>query len=125
MPGMRDLSDEFKLSVRSIGEVFQALGAMVARLAIDRRVRFRGKKPTRAAVINAAILYLDSLAPEEWERALAAGMRRLEELLESNGSAGPDGGAPEPAPPKRVELTVEDATPPPASARPVRRVKGG
>ncbi len=122
---MRDLSDEFKLSVRSTGEVFQALGAIVSRLAVDRRVRFRGKKPTRAAVVNAALLYLDSLPPEQWEQALAAGMRRLEELLESNGSTGPDGTEPEAAPPKRVELTVEDATPPPPSAKPVRRVKGG
>jgi len=122
---VRDLTDEFKLSVRSIGEVFQALNAMVSRLAVNRRVRFRGKKPTRAAAVNAALLYLDSLPPEQWEQALAAGMRRLEQLLEANGPTGPDGTEPEPAPPKRVELTVEDATPPPASAKPVRRVKGG
>jgi len=123
---MRDLTDEFKLSVRSIGEVIEALGAIVNRLAVTRRLRFRGKKPTRAAVVNAAVLYLESLAPPERERALAAGMERLERLLEVDPTGGSNGeeAAAGPAPPKRVRLTVADAGPQ-ASGKPVRRKKGG
>jgi hypothetical protein len=121
---MKDLTDEFKLSVRSTAEVFQALGGMVTRLAVTRRVRFRGKKPTRAAVVNAALLYLDSLSQEQWEQALSIGMRRLEQILESD-TLGEVTTAPaeEAAPSKRVTLEVEDVTPP-ASGKPVRRIKG-
>ena len=119
---MRDLTDDFKLCVRSIGEVTGALAVMVNRLAMARRTRFRGRKPTRAAVVNAALLYLDSLDPAERERALALGMARLEKLLEFDPAAGAD--APAPPPPRRVELAVEDAATPP-SRKAVRRKKGG
>ena len=122
---MRDMTDEFKLSVRSIAEVFQALGGMVTRLAVTRRVRFRGKKPTRAAVVNAALLYLDSLPQAEWEKALSIGMRRLEEMLASDPmDEVPTAPAEEAGtPPKRVTLEVEDVTTP-TSGKPVRRIKG-
>ena len=125
---MKDLTDEFKLSVRSVAEVFAALGTMVHQLKANRRVRFRGKKPTRAAVVNAALLYLESLPPEQWERALDQGLRRLEGILEA------DEPAPAPAststttsaPSKRVSLKVEDVSPAPAPAKPAaRRKKGG
>jgi len=121
---MRDMTDEFKLSVRSIAEVFQALGGMVTRLAVTRRVRFRGKKPTRAAVVNAALLYLDSLPPEQWEQALSIGMRRLEQILASDPTeeVKPAPTEEASAPPKRVTLDVEDVTTP-ASGKPVRRIK--
>lgn len=130
---MRDLSDEFKLSVRSIPEVYRALGEIVSQLAVGRRVRFRGKKPTRAAVVNASLLYLDSLPAEEWERVLVIGLQRLEEILASNESPGPSqpvGPEPPPTPsppkrvarPKRVQLDVSDVSPPP-SDKPVGRKK--
>ncbi len=119
---MRDLTDEFKLSVRSTPEVFQALTSIVTRLAVDRRVRFRGKKPTRAAVVNAAMLYLDSLAPADWERALSAGMAQLERILGSEDittEAAPQAEPGPPAIPQRVEMEVEDVSPSPA--KPSRR----
>jgi len=124
LPTMRDLTDEFKLSVRSAPEVFQALGSIVTRLTVTRRVRFRGKKPTRAAVVNAALLYLDSLAPVDWERALADGMVRLERILESDDIPAGDPAQTEvgpPAAPQRVEMEVQDVSPPPA--KPNRRSK--
>ena len=89
---MRDLTDEFKLSVRSVAEVFAALNGMVTRLAVSRRLRFRGRKPTRAAVVSAALLYLESLPPEEWERALACGLSRLEAILGDDPADGPSPG---------------------------------
>lgn len=121
---MKDLTDEFKLSVRSAPEVFQALGSIVTRLAVTRRVRFRGKKPTRAAVVNAALLYLDSLAPADWERALADGMVRLERILESDEIESTDPVQAEVAStpaPQRVEIEVQDVSP--APAKPKRRSK--
>ncbi len=35
----KDLSDEFKLSVRSTSEVAEVLGVMVPRIAMDRSIR--------------------------------------------------------------------------------------
>jgi hypothetical protein len=85
---MRELSDEFKLSVRSIFEVFEALSRVVTRLAGDRSIRFREKgkekRPTRAAVVSALILWFAE-QPEGQQRAvLVRGMDRLNELLDSD-----------------------------------------
>lgn len=125
---MKDLTDEFKLSVRSVPEVFEALGTMVHRLKAGRQIKFRDKKPTRAAVVNAALLYLASLPPEEWERALSTGLRQLEDVLAPEGAApaAPAAPAARPAAPKRVRLKVEDVSPAPAPAKAApRRKKGG
>lgn len=145
---MRDLTDEFKLSARSTPEVFLLLGQMVDRLKADRRVRFRGKKPTRAALVNAALLYLDTLPQAEWEKALQVGLTRLERILaedEPTAATGTESAeapaaavaAPEaaPAPARRaaprqaatparaVDLTVADVSPEPAAAKPAGRRK--
>jgi hypothetical protein len=127
---MRDLTDEFKLSARSTPDVFVMLGRMVDRLKADRRVRFRGKKPTRAAVVNAALIYLDTLPPSQWEQAITIGFRRLEEILSEDDAAGvtqaePPAGIPElkVADSKRVGLTVEDVSPEAASEKPASRRK--
>jgi len=127
---MKDLTDEFKLSVRSVPEVFEALGTMVHRLKAGRQIKFRDKKPTRAAVVNAALLYLASLPPEEWERALSTGLRRLEDVLTEGAAPAPaaaaEAPAARPAAPKRVRLKVEDVSPAPAPAKAApRRKKGG
>jgi hypothetical protein len=122
---MKDLTDEFKLSVRSTPEVFEALGAMVHRLRAGRKLKFRDKKPTRAAVVNASLLYLFSLPPEEWERALGVGLSRLEAALQSEETAAP---APEPTKalvPKRVRRKVEDVSPPPKTKPTAQRKRGG
>lgn len=86
MQVMRELSDEFKLSVRTIAEVFQGLTMLVARLASDRSIRFREKgkekRPTRAAIVSALILWLDAQSDADQRRIVADGMRRLNDLLE-------------------------------------------
>lgn len=81
MLAMRDLTDQFKLSVRSTGEIFEIVGAMVSRLRTTGDIRFRGKNVTREALVNAALLYLDQLPHEQKVAALDAGMKRLEGIL--------------------------------------------
>jgi hypothetical protein len=85
--GMRELSDDFKLSFRSIPEVYEAFGAMVARTATDPTIRFAGtktqreKKAHRAALLNALILHLAELPQAEQRRAIARGMDLLNATL--------------------------------------------
>lgn len=85
MEAMRELSDEFKLSVRSIGEVIQALQRMEADLLLDYSVRFiqKGiaKRPTQAAMVAAIILQIASRPPEERKRMIGEGMTILNTLL--------------------------------------------
>lgn len=83
MCGMRDLNDKFKLSVRSIGEVMEAVAKLVARYKTTQRVLWRGKTLTREALVNAAILHLEGLPQDQQEKALAAALSRLEKILQS------------------------------------------
>lgn len=78
---MKELTDKFKLSVRSTGEVHEALNALVTRFRTTGEVSFRGKL-TREAVVNAAILFLDALPAPDKAQALKAGLARLEAILE-------------------------------------------
>jgi hypothetical protein len=89
MAVMSELGDDFKLSFRSTGEVYEAFGSIVARAAADRSIRFAAgkKKANRAAVLNALILWLDGLPPAEQKDIIRAGMVRLNAIL---------GAAPEP-----------------------------
>lgn len=78
----RDLSDDFKLSFRSLSEVNEAFAGIVARAASDPKVRYRGRrKANRAAVLNALILWLDALPRDQQMLVVGDGMRRLNALL--------------------------------------------
>lgn len=83
----RELEDAYKLSVRSTPEVFEAFHSLVALVFRDRSVRFVGKaegktkRPTRAAVLNALMLFFDLLPNAEKKRCLVIGMDRLNRLL--------------------------------------------
>lgn len=135
MTAMRELSDDFKLSYRSIAEVYESFGAMVARTATDPTIRFvgtkvqRNKKANRAAVLNAILLYLDEMPIEEQRRAIARGMARLNAMLLGEKEPEPDDDlVPKTArsirafagrPPKELQPDEPD----PAPARRRRRVK--
>lgn len=83
---MRELSDDFKLSVRSVAEVFAVLNDLDTRFGRSKRVKFRGKRMTREALVNAAVLHLGSLPAQEQEVALAGSVARLEaHLAETDG----------------------------------------
>jgi len=79
---MRDLSDESKLSVRSIDEVFAVLDLLKSRAAGDRTIRYRDKRrPGIAAIVNALILSLESRSEDEQRQVIRDGMNRLNLLL--------------------------------------------
>ena len=84
---MRELSDKFKLSARSVGEVLEAINSMVSRARTTGEPVYHGKNLTREALVNAVILYVDSLPPREKVRAIVEGVRRLELILEAEPGA--------------------------------------
>lgn len=92
---MRDLSDDCKLSVRSIVEVYDVLADLELRVARDRSIRTRkGRRPSRAAIINALVLWLSALPDAEQARIVAEGMTRLNAILAAPAPPGSD--CPEP-----------------------------
>jgi hypothetical protein len=108
---MRELSDNFKLSVRSLSQVFGVLNDLDSAFGRTMAIKFRGKRLTREAIVNAAILHLGSLGSAEQERALTAAIARLEAMLSDD---------PAPAAPA-VDLTsrseVSGEEPPPRTNR--------
>jgi hypothetical protein len=92
MNDMRELSDEFKLSVRSIFEVFEGLSNLVTRLARDRSIRLREggkeKKPTRAAIVSALILWIAEQPEQQQMAIMAQAMDRLNALLGQDDEGG-------------------------------------
>jgi len=86
MMAMRELSDDFKLSVRTIAEVSEALGTIIAQLGSDKSIRLKEKgkvkKPTRAALVSALILYLARLPKDEQRAMIAEGIAEVNRLLE-------------------------------------------
>jgi hypothetical protein len=100
----RDLSDDFKLSFRSTGEINEAFSAIVARAAGDRSIRFRNKrKAARASVLNAIVLWVAGLPAEEQRRVVREGMGLLNDCL---------GVEPETLPAQGQVLDVEPVAPP-------------
>ena len=80
---MKELTDRHKLSVRSIGEVFESINGMVSKYRTTDEVRNHdGQKLKKEGLVNAAILYIDSLSYDERTRALNIGMSKLASLLD-------------------------------------------
>lgn len=93
MSAMRDLNDDYKISVRGIEEVEQALGMLVARVKADRKIRYKTHtsqpaKPGKAAVVNALILYVDGLPPAQQKQIIAAGLAVLDRCLAMDSPGG-------------------------------------
>jgi hypothetical protein len=90
----RNLDDDFKLSYRSIAEVYEAFGRIEALVRGDKSIRFKGRvRPKGAAILNAIVLYVESLPPEQQRRAVGEGMARLNEYMkiEQAKGVGPEG----------------------------------
>jgi hypothetical protein len=78
----RNLDDDFKLSYRSIAEVYEAFGRIEALVRGDKSIRFKGRiRPKGAAILNAILLYMDALPADQQRRAVADGMARLNEFM--------------------------------------------
>lgn len=98
----RNLDDEFKLSYRSIAEVYEAFGRIETMVGVDRSIRFKKRvRPKGAAILNALILHIASRPPEEQRAMIRDGMGRLNDLLRGDPRAepGPPPGGQAEAPP--------------------------
>lgn len=80
---MREFTKDDQIAVWSDAEVKLLLDLAVARLKASKRVRFRGKKVTQQAVVNAAFVRLGLMAQAELENFMLDCLPRLKEVLES------------------------------------------
>lgn len=81
MATMRELMREHRITARSIPEVTGEMEAQISRYGGSRRVKFRGRKLSNEAFINAAILHVLRLPPEAQELAIAGAVAELESIL--------------------------------------------
>jgi hypothetical protein len=85
MEASRELSDDFKLSARSIEEVEGLLLGLEKLIKSDKSIRYLGgrglKKPTRASILNALLFWLDAQPPAVQRRIVLDGMGRLNAVL--------------------------------------------
>jgi hypothetical protein len=79
---MRNLMKEFRLSARSIPEITEALDQARSRYGGSRTLLFRGRKLSVEAIINAALLRILVMEPEQQEQELREAIAHLERLLE-------------------------------------------
>jgi hypothetical protein len=79
--GMRDLDRQYRITARSVPEVVGPMEQALSRYGMSRRTTFRGRKLSNEAFINAALLHLLNLAPDEQERALGVALGQLEQIL--------------------------------------------
>ena len=103
---MRDLGDEYRLSFRSIEEIDGALTDLVKQVKRDRSIVYHsGRKPGRAAVINAVLAWLFDQPPERQKAVVIEGMARLTALLgaEAGQATAPPSDPPEVIPARVVE----------------------
>jgi hypothetical protein len=106
---MRDLSDDYKISVRGIEEVDEALGTLVARLKADRKIRYKRHtakpaKPGKAALVNALILWLNNQPVGEQKRIAMEGLASLDALLAMES---PGGGSAQHGPEEEKGISIE------------------
>ena len=79
---MKGLSDEYKLSYRSIAPVWEALNHLVSEVGTDKSIRYQRKhRPKQAAVMNALICWLEAQPPERRKEIVRIGMSRLNDYL--------------------------------------------
>jgi hypothetical protein len=70
------------LTIKTNAKVQRALDHVVASLKASDRVRWRGGRATKEAVVNASWLWLEALGDEAVEDAMAEFIPKLEKLLE-------------------------------------------
>jgi hypothetical protein len=113
MAKFRPLTNEYKLSARTLRVLWDAMVDSVRSFADEGKVRFRRRKLGNEAFINAAVWYLVDLPRAEQERVLRTYLPRLEAYLVDDV---PPGG---PALPDDSRVYEAD----PATGRPLGRSK--
>lgn len=111
---------DYKLSFRAWSETDTAIKRIVATSIGDRRVRFGDKRPHQSVLVNALILWFDTLEEEDQLAALAEGMVICNRLADEKDAE--EQTAPAPAPKAEVRRQVE---PKKSAADTKRRTNGG
>lgn len=75
----RDFAHEHKITTRSVWEINDALDQVVRRAG--RRLKFRGRKLSREAVVNGAIVALSGMDADALVRFLAPHVAAIEAML--------------------------------------------
>lgn len=115
----RGLSDEFKISARGTWETHEAINRMAGIASANRAKATWGRRPGKAPVINAVLLYVDRLPRDVQSRILEDGMRILKATAE--GAAEPDVAAEAFFAPPRPGPAPVDAASRAKDAKPRRR----
>jgi hypothetical protein len=82
---MAELSYDNQISTRSTPKVVQALDMLLAQLRGSGRVRFRSRRLSKEALVNAMCLMLADLDVAQVEALLAPHVARLEAILAESG----------------------------------------
>lgn len=95
---MRDLERLSRITARSIPEVIGEMERAVSRYGESRRVEFRARKLSNEAFVNAALIHLLEMEPEDQGRVLTESLAHLEAILAGTDSLraqghGPSAGA--------------------------------
>lgn len=88
MIGMAELSKYHRLSAFSHPTIITMRDEAVSRNANEKGVKFRGRKLSDQAFVNAAVLALCALEPDEQVRVLNVQLERLAAILEGREPAG-------------------------------------
>ena len=114
MTTMADAQLAQNVQVRTVGGAKHALDLVVASLRSTGRLRFRGRKVTQEAVVNALWLAAADVEVERLERWLAPYFARLEDILRAPTEASP-GVLDDPFPGPSAEAPVAKHEGPPES----------
>jgi hypothetical protein len=118
MARYRKLSNDYKLTARTVRTVWDGMVSSVRAFADERAIRFRGRKVGNEAFINAAVWHMAEMGRADQERILRAYLPRLESLLLPDEGEADD--APAPSDPPRQVGNFQSA-PDPAPKRRSRR----
>lgn len=106
---MREFSDDFKMSIRSVAELRGYLASLLAELQ-GRGFKFADENLTREMIVNALLAYVRGLDNSTRDRLLIAAFSRLREVLETDPEEVPSG-----VDLARTGAEVADFVPPAAS----------
>jgi hypothetical protein len=94
MQAMKNFGYENQVAIRSTPAVVRELDRIVADMRASGRVRFKGRKITKEAVVNALILWVADQDQEAVEAVLAGPVARLEAILAGPGDRDDEGPGP-------------------------------
>lgn len=117
---------EHQLTFRCLLSVFGRFEGLLAQLRARGRLMYKGRRVTREGIVNALLLHVSDLPPDQAESFLGPLLGRVESALAGNDpGAGPAASPAAVPPPLGSEIDIRSATPPASASPRVRRKKGG